>query len=72
MNKRQAHTLLRLQRVVNRAVDSALRAYPPNSPDRLNAEAYWAGHLKSIVNGQGYGSCPIMQAEDKIIGESYG
>ena len=64
MNKRQARAVLRMQATVLKAVDKCLEAL--DERERTYAESYWASHMRSIVNGTGYGSVPIARALDVI------
>jgi hypothetical protein len=51
-------------------VDSVLKTM--DEQERECAEAYWAGHIISLINGNGYGSAPIQQAEELLAGDSHG
>jgi hypothetical protein len=64
MNKRQARAMLSCQRQINKAIDSCLEKL--SSDDRMYAEAYWAAHIRSAINGSSYGSAPIKKAESAL------
>lgn len=64
MTKRQAKALLAAQRRINGALDSVLKTL--DSRDREYAEAYWAGSIRSTINGRGYGSAPVGRAAELL------
>jgi hypothetical protein len=66
MTKKQARAILVCSERLRKAVNSCLDQLP--TADREHAEAYWAGHVKNIASGNGYGSMPVARANDVLGG----
>lgn len=64
MNKTQAHAVLAARKAINKALDVYLKRI--SAQEREWAEAYWVGRVRRDVNGSGYASAPVLQAEELL------
>ena len=65
MNKRQARAILACSSKILDACDQCERNLA-GWGGLENARVYWLSHLRSIANGEAYGSMPVNQANDVI------
>lgn len=64
MTKTEARAILACQDKINKALDACIRKLEPQTRDY--AEAYWATHIRLVINSIGFGSAPINRARDVL------
>ena len=64
MTKSEARAILAFRTAVNRELAKVLSRLEPRN--RQYAEAYWHTEIHNTVNGLGFGTMPVGQAEDVL------
>jgi hypothetical protein len=60
MTKTNARAILAARRAILKALDTC--ASRLTGDDKVYFDAYWGAHVRSYVEGRGYGTAPIDQA----------
>lgn len=64
MTRTEARAILNCAKRINGAVEACLDKLGPD--EKLQADAYWAAHIKNIIAGSSYGSMPTNKAHDVL------
>lgn len=65
MTKKEAHAILTCQRKIFVAlVECESKLQGDNKTFMVN---YWGAHVRSAMSGVGYGSAPIVRAQEKVL-----
>jgi hypothetical protein len=71
MTKSNAKAILACRKAILKALDDCAERL--HEPDRTQFDAYWGAHIRSTMEGYGYGSAPIALATEtlkrKVAGE---
>lgn len=62
MTKQNARAILQCKKTIDKAIEVCLAKL--TGDEKIQAESYWAAHVKSCMNGQAYGSAPILRAAE--------
>ncbi len=64
MNKKEARAILAFQSKVTKALEVLVEKLSQRELESANA--YYAAHIRSIVNGNGYMTLPVGKAQETL------